>query len=246
MPISILLASLQNIIRVRDDLSVCNDHIESLFIELPSQKSLIKPLVIGVIYRPPNTNLDLFILELDLILNTLKTENKSTYVTGDFNINLLNSDTHTYTQNFLNCLHSYAYIPLITKPTRVTSETATLIDNIFYNDVDHPPILHGILYTDITDHFPVFAVLTPKETKCDAPHYTRNISPSSMNNFNLTLQQLPWNEVLDQEDCQTAYSNFHCIYLLMLMVMLFHYSPDAKHSRIKNMVERGIKKIHKN
>ena len=52
---------------------------------------------------------------------------------GDFNINLLNEDVHTLTNDFLNIMSSNSLYPSITKPTRITSNSATLIDNIFTN-----------------------------------------------------------------------------------------------------------------
>ena len=45
----------------------------------------------------------------------------------DFNINLLNEDVHAQTQNFMNILSSYCLYPSISKPTRITANSATLI-----------------------------------------------------------------------------------------------------------------------
>ena len=52
----------------------------------------------------------------------------------DFNINLLNM--HQATNDFVNLLTSNIFFPLISKPTRITSSTATLIDNIFTNNLE--------------------------------------------------------------------------------------------------------------
>ena len=57
--------------------------------------------------------------------------------------------------NFLIIMNSLYLVPLITKPTRVTSSTATLIDNIFTNV---PNVISGVITSDLSDHFPVFAV----------------------------------------------------------------------------------------
>ena len=75
---------------------------------------------------------------------------------GDFNLDLLNYDQHTKTQDFLDALFSYMMIPLITRPTRVTAYSATLIDNIFTNCFSHN-ILSGNILNDFSDHFPIFA-----------------------------------------------------------------------------------------
>ena len=56
-------------------------------------------------------------------------------------------------------MHSYSMFPLKTKPTRVTKDTARLIDNIFMNnfDVDSTHVL-GILCTILSDHYAVFRI----------------------------------------------------------------------------------------
>ena len=55
---------------------------------------------------------------------------------GDFNINILNSQSHQPTNEFINLMLSNSLYPLISKPTRITSSTATLIDNIFTNNLE--------------------------------------------------------------------------------------------------------------
>lgn len=48
--------------------------------------------------------------------------------------------------------------PLITRPTRITTHSATLIDNIFTNGIDEK-ITSGIIINDTSDHLPVFAAI---------------------------------------------------------------------------------------
>ena len=59
---------------------------------------------------------------------------------------------------FIDLMYSDSLIPTITKPTRVTSHSATLIDNIFCNNILNEQALSGILYTDISDHHPIFYI----------------------------------------------------------------------------------------
>ena len=73
---------------------------------------------------------------------------------GDFNINLLNEDVHPLTNDFVNVITSHSLYPSITKPTRITSRTATLIDNIFTNSKSKQT--SGIIITDLSDHLPIF------------------------------------------------------------------------------------------
>ena len=92
-------------------------------------------------------------------LAQIKAENKIAYLLGDYKINLLNIDKHAASQDLADALFSHSLFPVVTKPTRVTNKSATLIDIIFYNNcVENSRSLAGILYTDISDHFPVYHI----------------------------------------------------------------------------------------
>ena len=79
---------------------------------------------------------------------------------GDYNIDLLNSGTHEHISEFVDILYSNEFLPSISRPTRITSTSATLIDNIMTNCLDnfYNSYINGILVTDISDNFPVFHV----------------------------------------------------------------------------------------
>lgn len=130
--------------------------IEFLFVNIapPAHKDII----IGVLYRPPNSDLKSFNSDLDHLLQSLSNLHRPCYLCGDFNIDLLNADSHSPSDTFLNTMSSSFFHPLITQPTRLTPHSATLIDNIFSNVISSKE-LPGILRADISDHFPVFLIL---------------------------------------------------------------------------------------
>ena len=68
---------------------------------------------------------------LNKLLENISKEQKSIFLLGDFNVNLLNYNEHNQTNKFLDSIASNSFIPLILKPTRITSHSNTLIDNIF-------------------------------------------------------------------------------------------------------------------
>ena len=118
----------------RSDLTVDHELFESIFVEI--DKDLFhknRNILIGVIYRPPNTDLKLFNESIKELLDTIGKEHKYCYLMGDYNINLLNYDKHTGTTSFVDMLHANYFVSLINRPTRVTNKSATLIDNIFTN-----------------------------------------------------------------------------------------------------------------
>ena len=75
---------------------------------------------------------------------------------GDFNVDLLKSGTHGPTSDFLGEFTSGGFYPLISLPTRLTDTTATLIDNIWTNNLG-ARIGSGLVTVRISDHLPVFA-----------------------------------------------------------------------------------------
>ena len=61
-------------------------------------------------------------------------------------------------QYFIDCLVTYSCTPLILNPTRITQSSATLIDNIFTNNLDNI-LKTGILINDVSDHLSVFTIV---------------------------------------------------------------------------------------
>ena len=113
---------------------------------------------VSCMYRTPGANVGAFCESLDNILGDIKSK-KTMYICGDCNIDILKHHTHNYTSTFLDYMYSFGLYPLITKPSRITDITATLIDNIFTNELQFQ-VNSGLLITDISDHIPVFALLS--------------------------------------------------------------------------------------
>jgi hypothetical protein len=114
-----------------------------------------KNLIIGCVYRPPNSDVHDFNHELENLLQVVnKNKDHLCLLAGDFNLDLLNSNSHQPTQDFLNILSSCAMFPSIYNPTRVTDTCATLLDNIFTNCIKLD-FKSAIILSDISDHYPV-------------------------------------------------------------------------------------------
>ena len=55
-----------------------------------------------------------------MCLSKLNKENKEIFLAGDFNFDLLKTETDTNTQTFYDLMCSYGTLPQIIQPTRVT------------------------------------------------------------------------------------------------------------------------------
>ena len=82
---------------------------------------------------------------------------------GDYNINTLKClKTHNRDRDeFGNMLSSFSYQQLIDKPTQFSRTHSTLIVNIYTNyPLDSEVCTSGIICSDITDHFPIFTIIS--------------------------------------------------------------------------------------
>ena len=76
--------------KLRDDLACPDTKImESLFVQISQTKLAVKDVIVGVIYRPPNTNVTIFCDSLSQILDKINKEDRPCYLLGDFNIDFI-------------------------------------------------------------------------------------------------------------------------------------------------------------
>ena len=181
----------------REDLSIVIPHVfESIFFELQAAKR--KPIIVGVIYRPnshPRADLDFFTRTVLYIQDKISSENKIAYLMGDFNINLLNVATHQKTNDFIDNVIAQGFIPNISKPTRITSTTATLIDHLYSNHT-HTEYDSGIIIADMTDHFGIFHLIygTPTVHNIKYKH-TRQLNEYNILKFRNLLAKADYTSV---------------------------------------------------
>ena len=103
-------------------------------------------VVVSCIYTTPGSPIDTFSEHLELKLSDIK------YIKTIF-MCLLKHDNHNNTEQFLDTTYSSGLYPLIDKPTRITDNSTTLIDNIFTNELRFKltSMVSGIMSNDITD-----------------------------------------------------------------------------------------------
>ena len=83
-----------------------NQCTESIFAEVIRPKQ--KYLIISVLYRPPNQNLQDFIDGRDSFVVRISKENKACYLMADWNLNLMKHHKHDKTSEFLDIMFSHA------------------------------------------------------------------------------------------------------------------------------------------
>jgi hypothetical protein len=139
---------------------------------------LRSPVILGNVYKPPkqnnnNNNIQTFMDDFFPIMQLLSSGSSDCLIAGDFNINLLKINEREIIGNFVDRLFSCSFYPKITLPTRFSSHSCSLIDNIF-TKLSKKSINtnSGILLSAISDHLPYFTTITPMTN----PKPTRPVS----------------------------------------------------------------------
>ena len=201
---------------VRNDLSVFIPHIfESVFIEIEIKKS--QNLIVGVIYRPntqPLADMDVFQTTLHDIMHIINGDKKTGVILGDMNVDILKFNSHHLTGDYLDRLFSCGFLPVIVKPTRVTTSSATLIDHIYINDIATSG-QSGIIITDIADHFGTFYILTENSLNhSDSKRIFRSFSERNVNLFVTYLENCDFIPINNINCPDEAYKAFMELYRL--------------------------------
>ena len=200
---------------IREDLSVFIPHvIETLFVEITNLNE--KPCIFGIIYRPntqPKASIDTFSDKLLEIIEQVNRTRKTLCLMGDFNIDLLKYNNHAKTNNFIDNLIANGMIPLVTKPTRITDHSATLIDHVYTNKIDKH-IETGIIITDVSDHFGTFSTFSLNKSLKSVPLYKtyRNFSEQNTIKFKDLLLQIDFAPVYLASCPNKAYELFITLY----------------------------------
>ena len=189
---------------------------ESMFLKIYKKSSKFTKYIIGNIYRRPSSTLYIYIEFIELnkqkknivqvytsiytkadelaqfidefttVTQNLQEQHIKSYLCGDYNINLLKIDSLLHYNRFFENITTLGFFPQITRPTRLSGESNTLIDNIFTNDFCKPH-LSGILVTPISDHLMQFCTIIGKKERStkNYPEYieVEKLTPLAMNNF---------------------------------------------------------------
>ena len=197
--------------RHRNDLTIMQPFMECSFIEIHFNNT---KYLIGGIYRPPNTDINLFTEHFNSLIEPLNSSHKLILL-GDYNVDLLTNNSTK--NNFEICMQSNYLTPTILAPTRVALSMAqngqemiseTLIDNIFINQ--NMKFMSGIVESSITDHYPIYIIIP--EIKILNTQLTsikfRLINDKNQRTFNCYLNHFKINDVLNDYLAKSAYTKF--------------------------------------
>ena len=182
--------------------------IESVFIEISTKGGM--PVIVGSLYKPPNMDASSFITSLREIISKSNTNKKKPeLILGmDHNLNLLKCEIHKGTHDFLDLMLQHQLYPSITRPSRVTQMTATLIDNIFISEKFHQSFDSAVILTDISDHLPLLCLVKQTKLLDKSPleFDSRLLNDNKLCEIKQKLYNVDWVRLLNSESCDENFN----------------------------------------
>ena len=198
----------------RKDLSdiMSSTNLESTFVQIT--RICKSDIIVGCIYKHPNMKVEDFISShLEPFCDKILSENKTFILLGDFNIDLLKYDSNKWIDKFLDVINSNSLQPTITIPTRITTTSETLIDNIFMSQslfsADNSNIITGNILADVSDHLPQFVIVPQNYAKKNESSniFIRDMNKLNLLDFHKDIIEFDWNKVTSL-DVNCSFENF--------------------------------------
>ena len=231
---------------MKPDLSVNNDNIEALCIEIVNNNG--KNILINKQYRQPTGIYSEFEKYMKDFTNKVKNNGKDLYIVGDMNLNLLDHRSNSKVKEYLNIVSQNLLIAMINKPTRVSKSNATIIDHVLTNSFLHTDGSTGIIKIDISDHFPIFLISNEKISE-NTKHITiqkRVINDQFILYFKEILHEVDWTHLYTLSNPNQAYS-----YFLRIFSAIYDHAFPVKEMKIKRKtllnpwMSKGLQKSSK-
>ena len=194
---------------------------EFQFIKIHNCKGFNKTKLLINVYRSPSRNVDKFMKLLDNVLRSLdRHSRKHILFTGDFNIDLIKYDKDTHSQNLVATFENYGFVQMISRPTRITDHSATLIDHVYSNDIKNTASCQ-VLTLHISDHLATLTTLLlgDREGPCGrvtskkpSIKQARKFCEANNAKFQSLIESEDWSEVSLHENCEVQYEKFCEIY----------------------------------
>ena len=223
----------------RKDLEIYESKkIESTFVEIINESN--KNIIVGCIYKHHTISPKEFTESMSTLLSKLSKEKKTCYLAGDFNMNLLHLEKKTEIEHYYDVITDAKFTPLITSPTRITTNSKTLIDNIFFNDFSSN-IISGNLTVGISDHMPQFALVPrnfskPMSQTTPTIKYGRKCKSIDTNLFNQDLDKINW-DTTGLDDANQYGENFMNVFNQILDI----HAPITQLKNSKQQQKRNTK-----
>ena len=112
-------------------------------------------------------------------------------------MDLLKIDSYSNTSQFFDMNLDLGLLPTITRPSRITHSTATLIDNIYLSPNLSKHYKSGILTVHLSDHLPCFTFIANKHKEIKKPlkFKCRKLTENKIESIKHDIKNYDWSEL---------------------------------------------------
>ena len=189
--------------KIRNDLVPGN--IEAVCLEILKPNS--RNFIAASVYRPPSSVPEFFVA-LEKMIKMIDDESKEFHILVDLNGNMLTNTTNQPTKTLSEILETYQLFQLITEPTRVTTNSCTLIDH-YITSTPEKIVRSGVIHTGISDHSFIYGIrkINPVlNTRKKAKKIeVRNMKRFNGQLFNEELLTQQWERVVLERDTNSMW-----------------------------------------
>ena len=189
---------------------------EFQFIKLHNCIGTNRTLIIGNVYRSPaKRNCEPFNNLLESIVQNLNRHaRKQIYIAGDFNQDLIQHDNNTQTQTLIDSMTKLSFVQIVSRPTRITETSATIIDHVYTNNIENT-LSCNIATLDISDHLATVTKISlgnskikiNRRAKVEKSEY-RTFNDANDYKFKELIHGETWDNVINTHDAQSQYDTF--------------------------------------
>ena len=165
---------------------------EMVFVQCKFRNTLI---VVGVIYKSPSQPYKIYDNITEIIAN-FTTKYSNVILLGDFNLNYMlpnSPEIKFFTENFLD---PFGLKQIVTKPTRITDKSRSLIDLILINNPTMVKNCDVVDFAGLSDHCLVFVTYAVKRPKFKEKKVVRrDFRNFNATEFNCDVEKIAWDNL---------------------------------------------------
>ncbi|MDR2880066.1 MAG: endonuclease/exonuclease/phosphatase family protein [Fusobacteriales bacterium] len=162
--------------------------------------------IVLCIYRSPDSDFQIFVKKLELVMQKTQLKKKKLIICGDWNLNFMVDNNKIQEVKIL--LKSYNLTNLVNLPTRITPTSKSIIDVVIINkQIVKSEIL--VVEMGFSDHLAqVLKIKTENNKRRNVSIMRRQLTKENINEFSRLLAKESRNEVLKHSDVNASLKAF--------------------------------------
>jgi hypothetical protein len=227
----------KNGIRTRE-LNYLKDLNEEKEFEMSATELVDYGFIILCIYRPPDSNFQIFEKMLELVMQKTQSKKKKILMCGDWNLNFMVENKRTL--EVKNLLESYNLTNIVRLPTRITPTSKSLIDVVIINK-QYLKTEISVVEMGFSDHLAqVIRINTGNKKRKNTLVVRRHLTNRNIEAFTQLLAKESWNDVLNQSDVNASLKAFMDSFLYYFETAIPYKKKIIRNLENKKWLSMGL------